>query len=437
MSIAATFYQQCQTFQLGTKVERWVVALSGGLDSMVTLQLAHQMLPANSLVAIHVNHQQQSSADDWQAFCQRQCQQRDIPFTAFKIAPQGSSEQLLRAARYQCFENFLTADDCLLFGHHANDQAETLLFRLIRGAGAKGLSAMPVQRTIGSAWLLRPLLAIPKSQLLEFGHASALKWVDDPSNHSLDYDRNYIRHQVLAPILQHWHKAAQQMAVSAQLIADDQQLLAEYLSADLGAFSAGNRFNLTGWQQHDAVKGRALLRQWITGWTNRAVTRKELSRVLEQVIGSRVDSQAYCRLGEYQLRRYQQCLYLLSAPSFDQQWPVLSLAESLRSTPRQYPLSHGQLNITLSEQGVRWRDGMYLQSKAKLADGLRVKAVNRPRKKLSKILQERGIAPWLRADWPLLMYENQLVAIPGVCVCDGWLAEAENKSNICLDWQPL
>ncbi len=437
MSIDATFYQQCQVFQQSTKVERWVVALSGGLDSVVALQLAHQTLPANSLVAIHINHQQQSSADDWQAFCQRQCLQRDIPFFAFKIAPQGRSEQLLRAARYQCFERFLIPGDCLLFGHHANDQAETLLFRLIRGAGAKGLSAMPVQRAIGSAWLLRPLLAVTKSQLLEFGHASALKWVNDPSNDSLDYDRNYIRHQVLAPILQRWHKAAQQMAVSAQLISDDQQLLAAYLSADLAAISAGNRLDLTGWQQYDTAKGRALLRHWITGWISRAVTRKELSRVLQQVIDSRLDSQAYCQLGEYQLRRYQQCLYLLSDYRFDQQWPVLSLAQLLQSAPLQYPLAHGQLKITPSEQGVRWRDGMYLQSKSKLADGLRVKAVNRPRKKLNKILQEQGIAPWLRADWPLLMYENQLVAIPGVCVCDGWLAEAENKSNICLDWRPL
>ena len=169
MSISQHFIQQCSAFQSASalsdrEVKRWVIALSGGLDSMVLLDLAHRLLPAKSVVAVHVNHQQQATAKQWQIFCALQCAQRNIAYFPFVTSPKSSSEQALRDARYACFGEFLQINDCLLLGHHAIDQAETVLFRLVRGAGSKGLAAMPVSRELFAGQLFRPLLTVAKKR---------------------------------------------------------------------------------------------------------------------------------------------------------------------------------------------------------------------------------------------------------------------------------
>ncbi|MCJ8337793.1 MAG: tRNA lysidine(34) synthetase TilS [Pseudomonadales bacterium] len=431
MTITQQFAERCGSPQISNlKVQRWVIALSGGLDSIVVLDLAHRTLAEAGapVVAIHVNHQLQSAAHDWQNFCRQQCQQRDIPLHSFSISPGGGSEQQLRDARYQCFENFLQPGDCLLLGHHANDQAETLLFRLIRGAGAKGLSAMPQLRRIAAGYLFRPLLQSPRNALQQYADQQQLAWVDDPSNDCLDYDRNYIRHRVLAPISQHWHKAAQQMAVSAQLLDSEQKLLASYLAVDVAAITRANTLDLQRWHCFDQPKGIALLRHWLVDATARSVSRKELQRIVKDVINSAADGNGFCQLGSYKLRRYQQRLYLLDDSIQIQPWP------ELRCGQMSYITSHGSLNWQRAECGVEFVSGMYLTSKSR---GLQVTAVNRPRKKFSKIMQQQQIPPWLRDNWPLLMYADQLVAIPGICICQGWLKQGQNKSYFSLDWQPL
>ncbi|EPJ56021.1 MAG: hypothetical protein OFPI_01240 [Osedax symbiont Rs2] len=431
MAITEHFKEQCSGAQVsGLNVQRWVIALSGGLDSIVILDLAQRVLAQTgaTVVALHVNHQLQSAASDWQKFCQQQCLQRNIPLHSFSISASGSSEQQLRDARYQCFKDFLLTGDCLLLGHHANDQAETLLFRLVRGAGGKGLSAMPQLRPLAAGYLFRPLLQCPRDTLQQYAGQQQLSWVDDPSNDSLDYDRNYIRHRVLAPIIQHWSKAAQQMALSAQLLESEQKVLAQYLAVDVAVITSANTLDLKLWHNFERQKGLALLRHWLVDATARSVSRKELQRILQDVINSSCDASGYCQLGSYKVRRYQQRLYLLDDSIQVQPWP------QLQSGRCSYATSHGALSWSRANSGIEFVEGMYLTTSS---PGLQVTAVNRPRKKFTKIMQQQQIPPWLRAHWPLLMYADQLVAIPGICICQGWLKQGQNKSYFSLDWQPL
>ncbi len=451
MQVSQLFFQQCQAAHRQSAVKRWVIALSGGLDSMVTLDLAKRMLAAEvafdsidlvetfkpvqtidpvestEIVALHVNHQQQNSANQWQAFCQAQCDQRDVAFFPFTLSPLGHSEKILRDARYACFSTFLEAGDCLLLGHHANDQVETLLFRLIRGAGAKGLSGMPLMRDIANGRLLRPLLTATKNNLLDYAVQAQLEWVDDPSNQSTDYDRNFIRHQVLAPLVEHWPKACEQISLSSQLLTQEQQVLSEYLMADVAKISTEHYLDLGAWKRIREPKATALLRHWLSSLIGRVITRKEQQRIIYEVIDSRIDSRAYCQLGEYQLRRFKQQLYLFKLQQ-SEPWP------ELQSKQHQYSLLQGCLKLLPSERGVSFIEGMYLQNRV---DGMWVTPVNRPRKKLKKIFQEHNIPPWQRDNWPLLMYRDEIVAIPGVCICEGWFQKTRNKANFYLDWQPL
>ncbi len=434
MSITQAFYDRCLWLQDQRKhrhlppIKRWVVALSGGLDSVVTLHLASQLLPPNSVCAVHVNHQLQSQANDWQALCEQLCNSYAIPIKSYVINPQGVSEQLLRDARYDCFLDFIHEQDCFLFGHHANDQAETILFRMVRGAGSKGVSAIPAERALGKGHLLRPLLALPRHELESYARQSNLQWVEDPSNHSLDYDRNYLRHEVVKPLVKHWPKACEKMALSAALIEQEHQLLNDYLETDLQTIAEHNYFNLKAWGALSENKGNALLRLWLKRETGRVVSSKQFKQIVEQLIYSKQDSNAHSILGNYTLKRYKQLLFVLATPRLTEAWPKLVIAE------HQVRLKQGVLSVESCQRGIDLKPEMYWQS-AEL--GLVVKAENRPAKKLKKLLQESAVAPWHRDSWPILMLGKEVVAVAGICVCEGWLEDKQNKSVFCLDWKPL
>jgi len=428
MAIAQEFQQQCVALAQSTDVKRWVIALSGGLDSMVTLELASRFLPNVAIAALHVNHNQQRSAVQWLKFCEQQCQQRNIDFHSFSVKPAGCSEQLLRDARYQCFEQFLEAGDCLLLGHHANDQAETILFRLVRGAGAKGLSAMPRIRSLGSAQLLRPLLSLSRQSLQQFAEQHSLSWVEDPSNQSLVYDRNYIRKEVLAPLISHWPTACEQMTTSARLIEEDQHLLNQYLAEDIVSLVSENKLDLEAWHKLGKAKAVALLRFWLMQETASPVSKKALNRIVEEVIGARADSLGYCPIGRYHIRRFKQHLYLLKAKQTLQPWPVLKIQQLI------YPLSQGVFEFARADSGIVLKTGMHLQVRV---DGMSLVPANRTRKKLVKLFQEYSVPPWLRDSWPLLMYHEDVVAVPGICICEGWLVSGENKSLFWPQWRAL
>lgn len=134
------------------------------------------------LRAIHIHHGLQAAADAWPAHCQRLCDDLgvDLQIIHVKVAPGASLEQGARDARYAAFAEALRPGEVLLTGQHREDQAETLLFRLLRGAGVRGLAAMPAQRALGQGLLLRPLLDVSREALERYAHAQQLVWVEDP-----------------------------------------------------------------------------------------------------------------------------------------------------------------------------------------------------------------------------------------------------------------
>ncbi|ERI53187.1 hypothetical protein N878_16440, partial [Pseudomonas sp. EGD-AK9] len=165
----------------------WRIAFSGGLDSSVLLHLLAGLVRREALpplAAIHVHHGLQPAAEAWPEHCARSCAQLDIPLeiVAVQVAPGASLEQAARQARYAAFAARLGEGEVLLGAQHRDDQAETLLFRLLRGAGVRGLAAMPVARPLGRGTLVRPLLDVPRTELLAYAEAHGLSWVEDPSN---------------------------------------------------------------------------------------------------------------------------------------------------------------------------------------------------------------------------------------------------------------
>ncbi|MBY4675659.1 tRNA lysidine(34) synthetase TilS [Marinobacterium arenosum] len=407
-------------------VRRWLIGHSGGLDSQVLLHLAARHIPRDRLLVVHVNHQLQAAADYWVQFCQRNAQRLKLAFHLETVSPVDRSEQAARDARYAAFEQLLQAGDCLLLGHHADDQAETLLFRLLRGSGLTGLGGMPRQRPLGAGQLLRPLLDQPKSVLLQWAETARLDWVEDPSNRQLDYDRNYLRNEVMPRLAQRWPGFSRRWSRTADQLRETEQLLNRLLDRELQPLLLEDGgFDCQSLAGRPDDEQRALLRRWLQP-DGVLLNRDQLQRVIGQLVNARADAQPRLRLADRELRRYRQRLYLRPAKSL----PIDPFDGPLQ--PGEQRLSDGRLQIAPGQGGLKTLQGLQL---VRRQGGERLSPQGRGGScSLKQLLQEAGIAPWWREHWPLIVSDGKIVAVPRICVCEGWWSATDGYR---LNWQPF
>ncbi|MCV6588114.1 MAG: tRNA lysidine(34) synthetase TilS [Marinobacterium sp.] len=416
-----------QIASLSPAPRRWLVAHSGGLDSQVLLQLAARHLPADSLQVIHVNHQLQPQASQWAQFSAACAQQLGLVHHTVTLNLTDVSENSAREGRYAAFTGLIENNDCLLMGHHGDDQAETLLFRLLRGSGLNGLAGIPVQRPLATGRLFRPLLSQPRVRLEQWACEQALEWVEDPSNQHDDYDRNYLRHRVMPLLSRRWPGFIQRWGQTTSLLSRSQQLLEHYLDQELQALQGNQQQLDCGRLPTEPLRRQALLHRWLQ---QRGISAgpEQLLRIERELIAARVDAQPRLQFGCYLLRRYRQQLFCLQAHIA----PAKNVTRTL--LPGVYSLGDGQLSVHVVDAGVglktlddvclvRRQGGEYLRP-----------AGRGGRCSLKKLLQEAEIPPWQRADWPLLIKDGEVVAVPGVCVCEGWQAQSD---GFALDWLPF
>lgn len=210
------------------------VGLSGGCDSVVLLHLTSRLGFTGRLSAIHVHHGLSPNADRWSDFCTNYCANLGIPLIKQKVTVDRKNGQGLEAAarqaRYAAFTD--CAADCLLLAQHRGDQAETLLFNLLRGTGVTGAAAMPAERRHGNLRLLRPLLDISRTEIEAYARANTLTWIEDESNADLSLTRNYLRHQTLPELTQRFPAAESALNQAAANFAEAATLLDELAEHD-------------------------------------------------------------------------------------------------------------------------------------------------------------------------------------------------------------
>lgn len=207
-----------------------LLAYSGGLDSTVLLHrlAADPAIRARGLRALHVDHGLHPQSGAWAEACAANCDRLGIPLQVRRIAVVERGEGLeaaARAARHAAFAEVLAPGELLLTAHHRDDQAETVLLRLLRGAG-DGLAAMRPLRPFAAGWLWRPLLDLSRDQLQAYAREHALHWLEDPSNESDRHDRNFLRHHLIPRLAERWPQAGAALARSAALLATQADLLA-------------------------------------------------------------------------------------------------------------------------------------------------------------------------------------------------------------------
>ena len=413
------------------------VAYSGGVDSHLLLHLLNQLKLHNPqlppLAAIHINHQLQSQSGHWVQHCQQQCDALGVPLIVKTVTcDKGASlEQQAREARYQAFEQELKTGDLLLQGHHLDDQAETIMLRLLRGSGAAGLAAIPQQRTIAAAHLLRPLLAYSREIIESTAKNLGLQWIEDPSNQQICFDRNYLRQQLMPLLAERWPAYRENLSRSSQLLAESHQLnqqLAEIDADAQGVSLYDTSLPATVLKTLSPERARNLLRCWLSNRQVPMPTMVQLVQLLSDVAEAKQDSQPVLQWAGVEARRYAGRLYVMAAvPDFDS-----SQCLSWYGQPLDIDGSGGLSVTVMTGTGLKPMQGLSLRFRQ---GGERCRPVGRRHSQsLKKLMQEYAIAPWLRDRVPLVYQGDELVAVAGYWVCEGFQAAAD-ETGWNIEWR--
>ena len=385
--------------------KRVAVGLSGGIDSVVLLHFLHGLAPRSGykLSAVHVNHGLSPNAGDWQRFCSAFCLDLGVPFKAVKVKVRKQKLCLEAAARLARRAALLKSGvDVIAFGHHLDDQAETVLFNLLRGAGLEGASGMPAVGTLGSKILLRPLLGVSRDAIRAYAGDNALAWIEDESNADESLTRNFIRRRV-GPLLE-------------------------------GRFSRW-RENLARAARHFAdaeLDGRRLLRAYLKGKGLRAPSEAKLVEMLKQLGGS--GSRISVPHDGVDLRVFRGEMKVLKTGKRKVFKPLAWNGELRLALPSldgelRFNRVRGQgFDSTLLRRNsfqVRLRSG---------GERLRTDA-RRPSRTLKNLFQEAGVPPWERERLPLLFCGNDLVWAPGLGVDAKYLSTGR-VPGIVPRWLP-
>lgn len=419
-----------------TTARRFLIGYSGGLDShvllhaMATIRKQH---PEINLQAIHLNHGLSVNAEKWIEHCQKVCAALAVELIVKNIkidAANQSWEAAARAVRYQIFAEHLSADTDLLTAHTKNDQAETLLLQLLRGAGVKGLAAMPMRKKFATSFLLRPLLNFTREQLVSYASHHQLVWVEDESNSNLQYDRNFVRHQILPIIQQRWPDILNSLARSAKHCAEADTVITHLAQDDLQQVYCKEEkvLSIKKLLLLSESRQKYVVREWLQRLHFPLPSEIKLRQILHEVLLCAPDAKPKIEWQGTEIRRYQDKLYALAPlPLHDANWSSvwdikmpLVLPNNLGELSAKITVGDGLLLASEQPLMVRFRQG-----------GERCRPVGRSGSHpLKKLFQEWQVPPWLRDRIPLIYVGDQLAAVAGYCVCENYAAKNQQKGWI-------
>ncbi len=399
------------------KSARIAVGLSGGIDSVVLLHVLRSGLRLGSqrISAIHVNHQISAKAGSWATHCRRYCRALGVALKVAKVVvPRGNStEAAARKARLAVFAE--TAADVVALAHHRDDQAETLMLQLLRGAGPRGLAGMPAF-TAGTPVLWRPLLEVPRSAIEAYARHHRLQWVEDDSNADRAYLRNFLRHDVLPLIESRVPGTRVVLARGARLQYEASDLLDALATQDISGHAHAGRIATAALLDLSPHRARNALRYFLRG---NGVTMPEsgrLDELLRQALTARDDARVCVDMGDVELRRFRGDLYIVRplppiATDFEVDWHW--------KRPLLLPQLGGTLHLEPCKgDGIaaQWLKGNTLTVRLRGGgESLRLVAGG-PRRTVRNLLQEAALPPWRRERLPLLYLDHVLAAVPGVGV---------------------
>jgi tRNA(Ile)-lysidine synthase len=395
-----------------------VLALSGGVDSVALLHVLIALRDHHPfhLQAVHVHHGLSSRADHWADFCARLCAANAVELSVHRVEiARDDAAGIEAAARRERQRIFAALDvDFLLTAHQQDDQAETLLLQLLRGAGPKGLAAM-AEAQARPGWRavqLRPLLGVARADLLDYAQAQGLAWVDDESNQDIRYRRNALRQQVMPLLAAHFPGSRSTLARAAALQGEAAELLDDLARLDAAAAIAGDRLDCAALAALSRPRARNLLRHFIELQGQPMPNARQLGEALHQLLDARHDARVCVSLRPLEIWRFRGGAYLVPVgpkPAAPVRWqgetilhvPSAGVAVAMDAVNgaglKRSVLEVGEVVLGVRQGGERLR----LHSGG-------------PHRSLKNLLQEHAVPPWQRDRLPLLWCDGQLLWAAGI-----------------------
>jgi tRNA(Ile)-lysidine synthase len=446
------------------------VALSGGIDSVSLLDGLQQVAAERRLrlSALHINHGLSPAAPQWEAFCRRLCAERGIEFACVRVRVERESglglEAAARKARYAAFAE--SGADYLALAHHLDDQIETFLIQLLRGAGARGMSAMPtvskdevgrmkdekgrtraegVESALPSSFILhpsslssthprilRPLLAVTRGQIEEYARARALKWVEDESNLDTALDRNFLRRDILPLIAARFPGYRETLARSARNLADAAALADALAEIDLQSVRDREALRVEALSALPRTRALNVLRHVFDLEGLPMPPRARLEEALRQCMQAAPDAQVRVGFGPASIRRHRGRITLVRQAEDVGDWTGAWRGEETLALPqglgwlrfiRTSADGISQARLASAPVTVRFRRGGERFSPGP----------GRPRRALKSLLQEAQVPAWERGRVPLLFCGDCLAWVAGVGVAAQWQAR-EGEPAVRVEW---
>ncbi|MDX2219923.1 MAG: tRNA lysidine(34) synthetase TilS [Burkholderiales bacterium] len=414
--------------------EHVCVALSGGMDSVVLLDAVANI--RNDVSAVHVHHGLSPNADEWAKFCQHLCETRGIPLAVHRVSVDVKGQGIEAAARAARYAVYSTVDArWILQGHHADDAAETLLLRLNRGTGLRGLAGIPMSRALGpTRRLLRPFLRLPRAVLREYSQARKLEWIEDESNHDTRLDRNFLRNTVVPALSarfphwrENWLRAADHVREAYGLLED---------LAKLDAGEAPQQLSLVRLRALSSERLRNVLRYFLAVHGAELPDTGHLADIERRIRGCGSESVLGIRVGERALMHYRGELFCTPARCLSEPADVLRpfhAGETLSIPELQGTLHFDPVmgsGIVRSSTGM---EPMVVRGQGQPA-AMRL-SHKRPTRTLKNLFQEAGVPPWERAWLPRIFLGNDLVWVAGIGIAAHYQA-APGEPGLQPRWEP-
>lgn len=400
----------------GVHPPQLLVGFSGGLDSAVLLHALSQSHP-DRVRAIHVHHGLHPDADNWAAHCQRTCDALNVPLIVSHVDVvdvDAGPEAAARSARHAAFDTHLDQGEWLALAHHRDDQAETFLLRALRASGPDGLGAMRPWRRFGAGWLWRPLLGLPRETLHAYAKANSLEWVDDPSNESSRFDRNFLRNEVIPLLQRRWPQTDAAFARAAEL---QQQTNAVLLANDANDFDVtSSPLPLERLRALPPLQRARNFRAWASHHGLPPAPARAVDWLETELAKPPGDGASECHWDGALLRRWRDALYL---------------DDGLAPLPSNFDIQWDGRNELQLPNGFRWTlEGVTFETPMRVRarqGGERIQLAKRHHHHtLKQVLQDEAVPPWQRDAIPLLFdADGELLAAGNIhaAVLDAWLGD--------------
>lgn len=402
----------------------FAVAFSGGLDSTVLLTGCKRLDLALPLRALNIDHGLHPDSARWSQHCADVAAALGVGFASARVSIDTSAsrsvEALAREKRYRALAAMLEPGEMLLTAHHDDDQLETVLLRLFRGAGVRGLRGVLESAALERGLVGRPLLGFNRSELLAIANAWQLQWIEDPSNRDPRFDRNYVRHAIVPAIEARWPAVASTVAQTAARLVDAERSLEDLAAIDAAGLDEPSRVPLESLSALEPHRQRNLLRFLLIRCALPLPSARQLEELVAALTVTRRDAQVRVHWPGAEARVYGGKLYLMA------ELPQASLPDARGAIGPDAPwvgpegrleleaVSAGQEALAIPDQWIR--GGLSVRFRA---GGERLRpSGDAHHRELKKLLQEAHIVPWMRSRIPLLYHDGELVAVGDLWVAD-------------------